>query len=59
MAPRGAHDRRSSYLDLCDQDVGDASEHSHKVKHIPGCFQVVLKDGTKRLGLNGESSVKL
>lgn len=44
MALRGAHDCCSSNLKLCDQDVCDASEHSHKVKHIPGCLQVVLKD---------------
>lgn len=33
-----------SYLYLSDQDICDASQHSHKVKHIPRCFQVVLKD---------------
>lgn len=38
-----ARDRCSSYLDLCDQDICDASKHCHKVKHIPGRFQVVLK----------------
>lgn len=35
----------SSYLNLSDQDISDGSQHSHKVKHIPRCFQVVLKNG--------------
>lgn len=51
MALRGAHDRCSFYLNLCDQDVCDASQHSHKVEHIPGCFQVILqdKDGSRKM----------
>lgn len=41
-----------SYLDLRDQDVGDASQHRHKVKHIPGSFQVVLsKQGHQGLAV--------
>lgn len=30
------------YLNLSDQDVCDAAQYSHKVKHIPRSLQVVL-----------------
>ncbi len=32
-----------TYFNLRHYDVSDAAQHSHKVKHIPGVFQVILK----------------
>lgn len=32
-----------TYVNLSDYDVSDAAQHSHKVKHIPGIFQVILR----------------
>lgn len=56
----GGSDCNSSYLNLSDQDICDASQHSHKVKHIPCCFQVVLKDeGGTEIRLHREGSFKL
>lgn len=45
----GACDEKcNSYVYLCAQNVCNASNHSHKVKHIPGLFQVVLKERERR-----------